>query len=91
MPWEPSQEPWEPQERAPWVLPQEQREPQERAPWGPQPGQLGRQGPLEQQEQRNEELIKYFQALQSIRELEAENGAAGEKKSTKKRTKRAKQ
>ena len=51
----------------------------------------GRLSELEQQEQRNEELIKYFQALQSIRELEAENGAAGEKKSTKKRTKRAKQ
>ncbi len=46
---------------------------------------------LEKQEERNEELIRYYQSLVSIRELEDGQDGAAEQKSTKKRTKRAKQ
>ena len=51
----------------------------------------GRLSELEKQDQKNEELIRYYQALSTIRELEADPGASGEQKATKKRTKRSKQ
>ena len=46
---------------------------------------------LEKQEERNEELIRYYQSLVSIRKMEAGQDGAAEQKSAKKRTKRAKQ